>query len=160
MGLRGPRPTPKVTLKIRGSKRANRGGPDPQFTPGAPQCPDHLGDMAKAEWARMVPELEGAGLITAADMAIFAAYCQAYGDWVEGCEQVENGKVLTGPNGGEYQNPWVSIRNTAEERMTKHASHFGFSPASRARVKAGPPPKEENPFEEFMNRGKSKKKPG
>ena len=48
-----------------------------------PTCPAHLSPIAKAEWKRLVRQLQAVGLLTALDRAVLAGYCQAYGRWVE-----------------------------------------------------------------------------
>ena len=50
---------------------------------GTPDCPEHLNDEARAERHRLVDTLVGMGVITIVDRAVLAAYCQAYGRWVE-----------------------------------------------------------------------------
>lgn len=49
MGRRGPPPTPKAILALRGSWRAKENAGQPIVTPGRPSCPKHLtGDTRKA----------------------------------------------------------------------------------------------------------------
>src|SRR5689334_7401290 len=79
MGQRGPkvgqyrmRPVPSGSSLARG-----RG---PNYTPGVPKCPQHLGKAARAVWKRTAAEMERAGTITHADRDILAAYCVAVAD--------------------------------------------------------------------------------
>ena len=48
-----------------------------------PPCPGHLTAAAAKEWRRVAKALHGMGVVTAIDRAALAAYCQAYGRWVE-----------------------------------------------------------------------------
>ena len=45
--------------------------------------PRDLSPEAKAEWRRVVPEIEAMGLLATVDRAILIRYCTAWADWVE-----------------------------------------------------------------------------
>jgi P27 family predicted phage terminase small subunit len=140
MGRRGPKPKPKHILKIRGSWRAKKGGPEPELPPElAAQpiaCPAHLAGEAKAEWERVAPLLAAVKLLTPLDRAAFAGYCQAWARWVEAEKIIaRSGDVLKGDK-GLYQNPYLAVANRALEHIAKFLAEFGLSPASRARVSA------------------------
>lgn len=113
---------------------------------GAPDCPDFLDDQAKAEWARIVPHLDQAGLLTQVDHAQLAMYCQAYSRWrlaekkiQEAAEKDEKGCGLVGrsKNGFEQMSYWLVISNKAQEQLAKYLGEFGLSPVARARAKVG-----------------------
>ncbi len=67
-GNRGHRPIPPVVK--------------PRLTVDA-KPPRWMGRDAKAEWRRIVPELEAVGLLTRVDHALLEAYCATYGKWLE-----------------------------------------------------------------------------
>jgi P27 family predicted phage terminase small subunit len=82
----GRKPKPTHLKLLDGEPNKNRINFDePKFKPKAPKCPTWLTLEAKREWHRLSPELERLGLLTAADMAMFAAYCSAVGklEWAE-----------------------------------------------------------------------------
>lgn len=118
----------------------------PQFQAGAPALPDFLDDAASREWARIVPELDRAGLLTTVDHAALALYCQAYSRWRlaelklqlaatnEGA--VDHGLITRTKNGFEQLNYWLVISNKAQEQVLRYLSEFGLSPVARARVKS------------------------
>ena len=58
-----------------------RAAAEPKYTPVVPECPEWLSDDAKAEWNRLLPELDRNGLLTKADMAAFAGYCDSFAMW-------------------------------------------------------------------------------
>lgn len=109
----------------------------------APPCPEHLSAEAKAEWARIVPELMALNLLSKLDMASLAMYCQCYGRWqyaervlsgvVEGMEN-EAWMVIASPNGFPVQSPWLNIANRAMDQCKSFLVEFGMSPSSRARI--------------------------
>jgi len=134
-----PGPTPKPTvLKILagnpGKRKLNDSEPKPLVI--KLNAPRYLNDLARAEWRRIMPELCRLGLFSLVDRASLAAYCQAYGDWLEAEEMLEqDGKVLTTDKGYRYLNPWWSVRCKSLELMDKFGSRFGFDPSSRTRLK-------------------------
>ena len=74
---RKPRPTHLKILEGNPGKRSlTKNEPKPR--PVNPTQPDWLLREAKAEWRRVVPELERMGLLTTVDRAALATYCQAW----------------------------------------------------------------------------------
>ena len=135
---------------------------EPQPERGIPPVPEHLSNEAKAEWNRVATALDGMGLLTQMDRAALAAYCQAYGDWVEAEGQLRKyGKVVKSPvrrtvrrskgeeiaettGGYPMQSPFLAIRNRALETMHRFLTEFGMTPASRSRVSVVPERIEDN----------------
>ncbi|WP_297767776.1 phage terminase small subunit P27 family [uncultured Roseovarius sp.] len=131
--MRGPKPKPKA------GTMAN--------TPmGAlPRCPAHLSDTARKEWRRLATPLHAAGILTLADRAALAAYCQAYARWVEAEERLaETPTLLKTPNGHVQQSPWLSVANKQLELMGRYMSELGLTPSARRRIdmpmEVGPEP--------------------
>ena len=129
----------------------------------APYAPRHLSAEAKREWRRVAAVLARARVLTEADLAALAAYCQAWGRWVSAERKVaELGEVLQGARraqrgekrdddpecgpapGGFYQNPYLTVANKAMEQMVKIAAEFGMTPSSRTRVKTVGGPQEKS----------------
>ena len=105
----------------------------------APTCPSHLCPAAKAEWKRLAQQLSVLRILTELDRAALAAYCQAYGRWVEAERKLhETPMLLKLPSGYVQQNPWLTIANKQLELMHKYLSEFGLSPVSRSRVSIAP----------------------
>lgn len=86
-------------------------------------------------------------MLTEADRAALAMYCQAYSRWVEAETLLrEKGTVVKSPSGSAMLNPYLSVANKAMEQMKGFLSEFGMTPASRARIQLPP---EEGPEDEF-----------
>jgi P27 family predicted phage terminase small subunit len=105
-----------------------------------PPCPDHLNPPAAAEWRRVAKALQRAGVLTIFDRAALAAYCQAYGRWVEAEERLRETPVLfKTPAGYVQQSPWLGIANKQLELMGRYMVELGMTPASRTRVATAAP---------------------
>ena len=81
--MRGRKPIPtalKMALGNPGKRPLNMHEPKP--VTAIPTCPAHLMPAAKTEW-KLARYLHDLGVISELDRAALAAYCQAYGRWVE-----------------------------------------------------------------------------
>ncbi len=98
-----------------------------------------------------LPELLSLGLLTSIDRAALAAYCQAWGRWVEAEEALKkHGVVVRSPNGFPIQSPYLAIANKARDQMRSMLTEFGMSPSSRSRVVAEPTNTGPSPYDEFL----------
>ncbi|WP_193140970.1 phage terminase small subunit P27 family [Meridianimarinicoccus sp. MJW13] len=100
-----------------------------------PRCPAHLSAAARREWRRLATPLHEAGLLTLADRAALAAYCQAYGRWVEAEQKLATTPMLLkAPSGYVQQSPWLAVSNKQMELMGRYMTELGLTPAARSRV--------------------------
>ena len=152
---RKPRPTRLKLLEGNPGKRAINGR-EPQPPKALPTCPSHLSPTAKAEWKRLARTLNTVGLLTQVDRAALAAYCQAYGRWVEAEKALkETPTLLKTPAGYVQQSPWLSISNKQLELMAKYMTELGLTPSARCRiavdVSPGPKPWEFDPLDALLD---------
>jgi P27 family predicted phage terminase small subunit len=142
--MRGRKPTPAHLKLLQGNPGKRGGSPSEPSQRHAPTCPSHLCPPAKAEWKRLATQLTVLRILTELDRAALAAYCQAYGRWVEAERKLqETPMLLKLPSGYVQQNPWLTIANKQLELMHKYLTEFGLSPVARSRVSlagAGPRP--------------------
>ena len=118
---RGPKPRPRTDPKLREG--------------GLPRCPAHLDTVARKEWRRLARPLFEAGILTVADRAAFAAYCQSYALWAEATQKLrETPKLIRAPSGYVQQSPWYSIANKQLELMGRYMSELGITPTARSRL--------------------------
>ena len=150
-----PKPTNLKILQGNPSGRPlNTREPKPKM--GIPTPPDVLSKEALAEWDRLSPYLLRTGLITEADRAAFAAYCQAYGRWIEAERVVATqGECYTSDKGNIVQNPWLWVANRALEQMYKFLGEFGLTPSSRSKLSINPGTEDE--MDEYLKRGEMRK---
>ena len=132
----GGKAKPDEVKALQGTLRKDRVNTSkPTFT-GVPECPAWLEARAAAEWERLAPQLEELGMLADVYLAMFAAYCQAFGDYVTMCIRVNNKDALTFTTEKGYvmRIPEVGMRQEAYRQMKEMATEFGFSPASRSRI--------------------------
>lgn len=100
-----------------------------------PNAPSHLSETARAEWNVMSERLHRLGLLTEIDYAALAAYCQAYGRWVDAELAVKkSGLVLRTQSGNVIQSPFVGIANRSMELLHRFLVEFGMTPSSRTKA--------------------------
>jgi P27 family predicted phage terminase small subunit len=82
--MRGRKPVPTAIKQLHGNpgkRPLNLNEPKPAVA--LPSCPAHLSPSARAEWKRLARYMHDLGMISELDRAALAAYCQAWGRWVE-----------------------------------------------------------------------------
>lgn len=138
--MRGRKPKPTHLKLLDGNPGKRPFNPnEPKPSKRAPTCPSHLCPSAKAEWKRLAAQLAILGILSDLDRGAMAAYCQAYGRWVEAERKLqETPMLLKMPSGYVQQNPWLTIANKQLELMHKYLTEFGLSPAARSRVSTNP----------------------
>lgn len=145
--MRGRKPKPASLYLVDGT-----GGGVAYAPPKPPTCPAHLSPTAKAEWKRLVGDLHAKGIVGSHDRAALAAYCQAYGRWVEAERKLaETPTLIKLPSGYIQQSPWLAIANKQLELIARYAAELGLSPVSRGRVTIRKPASSRpRPADEFL----------
>lgn len=149
--MRGRKPKPTAMKKLTGNAgKRPLNNAEPMPPTGTPECPPHLDAEAVAEWSRLTAILSDMGLLTHADKAAMAIYCQSWSQMIAAQMKLrKEGAVVTTPKGYPIQNPWLSIANAAAKQLAKILVEFGLTPASRARVKVPEKP-QKTAAEEFQ----------
>ena len=98
-----------------------------------------LSAEAKKEWRRVAPELERVGLLTEVDIALLAAYCDAFGDFQRDEKamaklRAEAAGVETNetPNGMVQQHALRGMKRVARADLVKFCHEFGMTPTARS----------------------------
>ena len=123
---------------LHGTDRADRRNdnePKPEGFTDIPQPPHWLDYYAKKEWERNAPFLVRAGLLTYADVSMYATYCQTYARVIRAEKAImEEGMYFTTPNGHIQKRPEVTIARDEKQLLAKYASRLGLDPASRSGI--------------------------
>ena len=117
----GPKPAPSALKALAGNpgKRAiNHMEPQPER--GAPLCPDWMPPDGRAQWDKVVPELDALGMLTKVDSATLEGFCALYAEFVA--------TVRSG----------ASIKPALMGQLRYYAGELGLSPTARARLKVIP----------------------
>jgi P27 family predicted phage terminase small subunit len=143
MGSRGPLPK-SPALRIAGRAGSAAAKPTAAFVPGIPVRPKWLAGEARAEWDRIVPDLDAAGQLAVTDRAALVAYCLAWAELVWATTKVEEeGRLVEEPQqtakgellGSKLKaHPAVRLQRDAFHRVKVFLVEFGLSPAARRRV--------------------------
>lgn len=140
---------------LSGSRRPKNAG-EPTYAPAIPPCPDHLHGEARAEWNRIVADPERAKVLTRVDGQVLAQYCLLHADAVAiAAAKAHKGfaPLVLEPtldmDGGTHMkvkpNPLVTIGRQTAQMLKAYLVEFGWTPASRSRVKVQQP----DPVDEF-----------
>lgn len=96
-----------------------------------PTMPDHLGELARLEWTRMLGDLEDS--ITAVDGPALAAYCVAYGRWKDAELNIQKfGTVIKSPAGNPIPNPYLAVAEKSLDIMRQWLAELQCTPRARA----------------------------
>jgi P27 family predicted phage terminase small subunit len=134
MGKRGPAPSPTATKRARGvrSDRVARGEPRPTPFEEIPEPPEHLDEVGKEVWCRLVPDLIERGVLTPWDVDQFARYCALESVIRTAEEHVLAGLYVPGRRDQFVTNPGWRIYRDAVKAQLLLAREFGLTPSARS----------------------------
>ncbi len=163
VSMRGRKPKPTALRVIQGNpgkRPLPKGEPNPSLA-RSPEPPAWLDEDGRAEWERVVPELEAIGMLAVVDLAMLAAYCQHIGRMVRAERELAEHVARAGSlmvvhvnkAGAENLVPHPAIKVARESAALARAiaAEFGFTPSSRVRLSTGAK-EADDPFEEFLKR--------
>jgi P27 family predicted phage terminase small subunit len=150
MGARGRLAAPDNVRQLRGNRKPVV--PVLKARPGVPNPPTWLDREARAEWTRVVPELERMGILATIDRAILASYCDCWARWVEARKALVDSGVLQPASrkrdGDAVKNPAWQVYRDAGTQHSNLARQLGLTPAARLRLT--PPKKDDDDGGDFL----------
>ena len=156
MAKPGRRPQPTIKKKLLGNpgrRPLPKNEPEPSIPKEIPEAPDHLDEIAKAEWNCMAAELYPIGVMTVVDRAALEVYCCEYSLWVNAYKKIrEHGTIIKSQSGYPAQSPHLAIANKAQAEMRRWLCELGCTPSSRTRIEVAPK-KKESALEKFQKKG-------
>ncbi len=110
---RGRIPKPKVVNDLKGDPgKRRRYSVEPEPPKDHPECPAHLGEIAKEEWEYTCRQLSDMGLLSRADKTSLEMYCSAYERYRKAEQHIaEHGDITTTPSGYEQQSAHAGMMN-------------------------------------------------
>jgi P27 family predicted phage terminase small subunit len=148
---KGPAPAPTALKILRGNpgrRPLNKREPKPPAMGPLPAAPAYLEPAARAEWARVVPDLAECGLLTRVDLALVASYCATWGRVLDAEAELAKGLMVKrrAKNGKEYPalNPYFATLTTLLGQLKGFVTELGMSPAARSRIQVEKPEPEDD----------------
>lgn len=167
MGRRGPKPIPTQLKILRGNPgKQILNANEPQPPTDGIAMPAHLGPVASARWAELLPMLQATRVMTRADVEALARYCDTYEWWlaVRAKLKAEGDTYPILNDGGEIkyiaQRPEVAIAHKLAQQLRQLEADFGLSPAARVSLKVEPDAKPQSTLEKFRALKAAGKTPG
>lgn len=111
---------------------------EPNLPTGLREPPEWLDTHGQEEWARIVPDLESAGVTSRIEATALGCYCQAVSRLRKAEAEIFRDGITIMTDSGLKKHPAVSIAERAALIVAKFAGEFGMTPASRSRVSAKP----------------------
>ncbi len=139
MGARGPVGFPDKVHELHGTRpRSTRRGAaaSVKLAPAAPAPPEWLSEAARAEWQRLVPELDRQGLVAVVDQPILAAYCASVGVLERAATELADCDSITveGARGAVKAPQFLAWRDASMLTATLAAKVFA-TPETRVRLR-------------------------
>lgn len=117
---RGRKPKPKIT---------------PEYRP-PPPAPDHLSADARAEFDRLASFLANKRVVSDEDSHAIEVYATSLVLYRQSQKAIDaEGAVIDGANDLRVKNPWLTVQNSAWDRIRPLLAMFGLTPADRQRLK-------------------------
>ena len=93
--------------------------------------------VALAEWARVVPLLRRARVITDGDRSVLIGLCTSWSTWLDAQQRVRrDGMIVPGPKGMPVRNLNLRIAGDAMKECIRLWCELGLTPSSRTRLTA------------------------
>lgn len=112
---------------------------EPRAERGLPECPEHLGERARAAWVMWKEELEKMRLDCRPDGPMLEGACVNYARAVDADLLIAQSGLCVAEvsESGARKvkaNPAIAISNAAWRQVRSFCSEFGLSPVSRTRL--------------------------
>lgn len=137
MARKGRPPQPAALKLIKGNPGKRRIAPEPKPAPSKPRRPQWLVGYARQEWDRVVPFLDGLGLLTIVDRTVLAAYCEAAAGLKAASSDLrKRGYLVESARGDGYliKNPSNQLLKDYARLVSTYSSMLGLSPGDRVRL--------------------------
>ena len=148
--MRGRPPVPTAAKILRGNpgrRPLNSSEPDVALLTKLPPAPKHLGRIARKEWRARVRQLDEMRMLTEADLSMLARLCVWHERFVLASTKLN--KLSPQLAGSITATNLQNTMSMASKQMKAIEEQFGFSPASRSRIRIANP-KQKDMFGDFF----------
>jgi P27 family predicted phage terminase small subunit len=107
---------------------------------------------ARAEWARVVPVLRAAGMLSVCERSVLILYCTTWAQWLTAQADVRTrGMVYARMGGGApVVNPYWKIAAALYPQLQRLLVELGLTPSARSRLIAADVPIVETPASKWQ----------
>ncbi|MEV8156552.1 phage terminase small subunit P27 family [Streptomyces fradiae] len=136
MGTRGPVGQPEHLRLLRGNPGGRPAPSRVTAPPGVPEAPDWLEAEARAEWDRIVPDLDRLGVLAKVDRAALSTYCAAWSKFVEAERLLQSDDLVAERRAGNgpAKSPAWQIWREAATTVAALAKELFITPNARLRA--------------------------
>jgi len=107
----------------------------PAFVRDAPEPPSWLDREAKAEWRRVVPELDRLNLLARVTRSSLVGYCQTWSMYVTAIKELQQTSMFYEAKQGLIPHPAVNTSLKCSAELRRWAVEYGMTPASEQKIK-------------------------
>ena len=136
MGARGPLAQSNHLRLVRGNPGKRLTKPTVKAKPEAPTAPTWLDREAKAEWKRIVPELDELGILAKVDRAVLAMYCVTWSRCVRLERKLRDHETVSSARDAKaiVKHPAWQVYRESVGLLKELAKEVGASPGARLRM--------------------------
>ena len=135
--MRGRKPAPKAIKEVKGERKSRINQHEPAPLPAASlDPPAGLDEIGRAKWSELLPRLIETRVWSETDREALTTLCQAVSRHAEAQKQLATrGYWTKDANGIHRAAPWLTVAQKETALILRILAEFGFTPASRTRVK-------------------------
>ena len=138
---RGPAPTPKHILALRGSKEANYREELGDLVDTLPEAPDWITERAQKKFLEVCKFMQSMGTLAESDLEVVTRYATVWDRWRTAEEWLAKGadayiEVLAPDGSLRFSRPskWQAQSNQCHEQLRQLETVIGLTPADRTRL--------------------------
>jgi len=135
MGRRGPIAQPDSVRALRGNPGGRAAPERVTASPGVPSPPAWLSREARAEWRRIVPDLDRLGVLSTLDRGALSTYCSAWAQFVKAERLLQDEDLVAERRAGNgpAKHPAWQVWREAATTVAALAKELFITPSSRLR---------------------------
>lgn len=124
-----------------------------ELTPLQNEPPEHLDDLAKEEYKRIVELLKELPPIASLDLSLVQAYCQTYSNYVQATKHLNKHGLVTETERGTKLSSYYTAQRDSTDRLISLSNKLGLNLDSRMKVMSPSTKKKDNsdPMSDFFD---------
>lgn len=133
--MKGRKPIPTPIRRLTGNPQHHAlPENEPIPPPGRPTCPMWLDRAGRTEWHRVVPLLDGMGVLSTLDRGMIAAYCAAWSQFIAATRTLQAEGMVIETGRGMTTHPAANLQIKLAATLRAYCVEFGMTPSARSRM--------------------------